>query len=366
MDLRVATFNMENLFTRPTAMAEGAGSKGQQAIDDHAELNNIVTKEIYSDHDKARLLELEKRYRFADLNPPSNALVRLNKVRGQLFKRTQAGVKSVVAAGRSSWTGWFELKTEDVKWMATYNTGRVIAEVNADILICVEIENRLTLLRFNDQVLSAEFNCEYPHVMLIDGNDQRGIDVGILSRYPISGMRSHVDDRNPTGERTFSRDCPEYVIELSEGKRIVVIPNHFKSKRGGDSPDVQARRLAQASTASAIAKNALQMSPYVLLGGDLNDTPNSPTLQPLFLDDFQDVQKHPSYPKDRPGTYDTGTAGNKIDYLIMSDKLRATLQATGIERRGSYHPNTWAPFDTVKSKADEASDHHLVWADFSL
>lgn len=366
MDLRVATFNMENLFTRPTAMRDGSGATGQRAIDDHAELNGIISKDPYSDHDKARLLELERRYRFADLNPTSSAWVQLNKIRGQLFKRTQAGVKSVVATGRSSWTGWFELKRDDVKWAATHNTGRVIAEVNADILICVEIENRPTLLRFNEQVLGAEFNCEYPHAMLIDGNDQRGIDVGIMSRYPISGMRSHVDDRNPNGERTFSRDSPEYVIELSDDKRIVVIPNHFKSKRGGDSPSAKARRTAQANTASAIAKNALQVSPNVLLGGDLNDTPDSETLEPLFLDGFQDVQRHASYPTDRPGTYETGTASNKIDYLILSQPLWATLQATGIERRGSYHPHTWEPFDTVKSKTDEASDHHLVWADFSL
>jgi endonuclease/exonuclease/phosphatase family metal-dependent hydrolase len=366
MDLRVATFNMENLFTRPSAMRDGAGQKGQQAIDDHAELNSIIAKDPYSDHDKARLLALEKRYRFADLNPPQSALVQLNKIRGQPFKRTQAGVKSVVATGRSSWTGWFELKRDDVKWAATYNTGRVIAETNADILICVEVENRPTLHRFNEQVLSAEFNAAYPHVMVIDGNDQRGIDVGVMSRYPINGMRSHVDDVNPTGERTFSRDCPEYVIELSDGKHIVIIPNHFKSKRGGDSQAVKDRRLAQASTASAIAKNALQVSQYVLLGGDLNDTPSSVTLQPLFLNGFQDIQAHASYPTDRPGTYDTGTASNKIDYLILSEKLMASLQLAGIERRGSYHPNTWDPFDTVTSKSDEASDHHLVWADFSL
>lgn len=366
MDLRVATFNMENLFTRPAAMREGSGAKGQQAIDDHAELNAIIAKAVYSNHDKLRLLEIEKRYGFAELNAPANALVLLNKVRGQLFKRTKKGVKSVVAEGRGDWTGWFELRTNDIKWTATSNTGRVIAELNADILICVEVENRPTLQRFNDQVLQASYNVAYPHAMVVDGNDERGIDVGILSRYPISGVRSHVDDRNPDGQRTFSRDCPEYVIELGANKRIVIIPNHFKSKRGGDEPKVRTKRLAQASAASAITKSALEISPHVLLGGDLNDTPDSETLQPLFLDGFEDVQTHPSYPTDRPGTYDTGTKSNKIDYLIMSPTLRATLRATGIERRGSYHPNTWAPFDTVKSKADEASDHHALWADLSL
>ena len=69
---------------------------------------------------------------------------------------------------------------------------------------------------------------------------------------------------------------------------------------------------------------------------------------------------------DRPGTYDTGTAAEKIDYLIMSAGLRAKLTGTSIERRGTFHPHLWQPFDTVTKPADEASDHHLVWADYSL
>lgn len=365
MKLRVATFNMENLFTRPSAMADGAGVEGQAAINDHATLNSIVAKDLYSEHDKAILLDLAKRYGFAALNPPSNALVLLNKVRGQLYS-TSGGATIVKAMGRGDWTGWFELRMNDIKWTAIYNTGRVVSEISPDILVCVEVESRPTLMRFNEQVLKAEFHNEYPHVMVIDGNDMRGIDVGILSRYPINGIRSHVDDKNPTGELTFSRDCPEYVIQLSDEKSIIVIPNHFKSKRGGDSAAVQARRLAQASAASGIAKMAQKLSPHVLLAGDLNDTPDSATIAPLLTDGFADVMDHPSYPKDRPGTYDTGTARNKIDYLIMSPVLQRALQQTGIERRGSYHPKTWQPFDTVKSKADEASDHHLVWADFEI
>lgn len=365
MKLRVATFNMENLFTRPSAMADGAGVEGQAAINDHATLNSIVAKDLYSEHDKAILLGLAKRYGFAALNPPSNALVLLNKVRGQLYS-TSGGATIVKAMGRGDWTGWFELRMNDIKWTAIYNTGRVASEISPDILVCVEVESRPTLMRFNEQVLKAEFHNEYPHVMVIDGNDTRGIDVGILSRYPINSIRSHVDDKNPTGELTFSRDCPEYVIQLSDEKSIIVIPNHFKSKRGGDSAAVQARRLAQASAASGIAKMAQKISPHVLLAGDLNDTPDSATIAPLLTEGFADVMDHPSYPKDRPGTYDTGTARNKIDYLIMSPVLQRALQQTGIERRGSYHPNTWQPFDTVKSKADEASDHHLVWADFEI
>jgi hypothetical protein len=356
MSLRIATFNVENLFTRPRAMKDGMGQAGQDAIDDNAELNRIVAKAVYDAADKARLIGLDQTYGFSALNAPSNALVELNKIRGQLYSRSQAGVVTVVAGGRADWTGWFFLRQDDVTWEATFNTGRVLAEVDAHIQICVEVENRPTLLRFNEQVLKAKFNKAFPHVMVIDGNDDRGIDVGIMSR----------DDLNDTGERTFSRDCPEYVIDLPSGRKVLILPNHFKSKRGGNSPAVQARRKAQADRAHAIAQSATAQTQLVLIGGDLNDTPDTPLFASLWQDGFVDVRDHPSYPTDRPGTFDTGTAANKIDYLIMSPKLRAKLTNTGIERRGSYHPNTWVPFDTVKKKADEASDHHLVWADFSL
>ena len=50
----------------------------------------------------------------------------------------------------------------------------------------------------------------------------------------------------------------------------------------------------------------------------------------------------------------------------MSPALRAKLEDVGIERRGSFHPNTFPVFDTVTSAKVEASDHHLVFADFDL
>ncbi len=366
MSLRIATFNCENLFSRPLAMKDGMGATGQKAIDHHAELNRIVAKDIYDAADMARLIALDTIYKFSALNTPSNSLVLLNKIRGQLFKRTQAGVVTVVAPGRADWTGWFTLRSNDVTWAATYNTGRVITETNADIQVVIEVEDRPTLNRFNEQVLGAKFNKAYPHVMLIDGNDDRGIDVGILSRFPIRAMKSHIDDRNAEGERTYSRDCPEYLIELRSGRKLMVLPNHFKSKRGGNGASAQDRRKFQADGAHDIAVQALAQTQLVLIAGDLNDTPDFPKFAALWQDGFVDVQDHPNYPQDRPGTFDTGTEANKIDYLIMSPKLRAKLEHTGIERRGSYHPKTWLPFDTVTGKADEASDHHLVWADFKL
>ena len=364
MAIRIASYNLENLFTRPSAMVKDEPDS-QRAIDDHALANAITAKPIYSESDKQTLLELDERYHFSALSPPVNSLVTLNKVRGQLYRRSRDGTVSVVATGRSDWTGWFDLRREDVSWQAVMNTGRVIAAVNPDILVCVEVENRPTLQRFNEQVLAAMLGEGYPHVMVIDGNDARGIDVGLLSRYPIAGIRSHVDDEFQ-GKRVFSRDCPEYVLQLPTGQQLVICPNHFKSKRGGDSEEVKARRLAQGLRAAEITRLAeKQISPFVLLAGDLNDTPDSPAVTSLLKDGWSDIQSHPAYPSDRPGTYGTGTAADKIDYLIMSSALQQMLTDVGIERRGTYHPKLWSPFDGVTTTT-EASDHHCIWADFNL
>lgn len=364
MTVRIATFNLENLFTRPSAMSDKAKG-GQAAIDAYAKANDIIAKEIYSDEDKEWLLELNKKYKFSALNPPSNALLVLNKIRGNLFGKRN-GVVTVVANGRSDWTGWFELRREDIFWEATLNTGRVIAEVNPAILVCIEVDDRPSLQRFNEQILKSVYGIIYPYFMVIDGNDKRGIDVGILSKYPISYIRSHVDDKNPDGELTFSRDCPEYQITISKTKTLVVCPNHFKSKRGGDDSTAQARRLNQAVATARIAKQCKKnVSPLVLVAGDLNDIPSSPSVAALLTTGWADVQAHKHYPTDRPGTFMTGTANHKIDYLIMSPALKKTLTDVGIERRGTYHPKLWTSFEGV-NKTNEASDHHCVWADFDL
>jgi len=370
MQVSVATFNMENLFTRLSAMSGEPTDKKQQAIDDHATGNAIIQHDVYTDEDKAKLLEIVRRYKMHNLNPPDTELVFLQKIRGRLFSNSAQNGLRIVARGRADWVGWFELRKKDVSWLATFNTGRVIDAHRPDVLVLVEVENRPTFKHFNEQVLAIEFGWSYPHFMVVDGNDERGIDVGIASRFPIETIRSHVADGQENGGRaTFSRDCPEFDLLLPDGMRLVVLANHFKSKRTGSAAQAEAaedRREAQAIRANEIATLALARSDYVLIAGDLNDTPDSRPIRNIFRGGFGDVQDHPDYPTDRPGTYGTGLPRDKIDYLVMSPALRGKLTTTGIERRGSYHPNTWEAFPEVTSATTQASDHHLVWAKFEL
>ena len=58
----------------------------------------------------------------------------------------------------------------------------------------------------------------------VDGNDDRGIDVGLMTRFDVGTIRSHGDDLKD-GLRIFSRDCPEYEIVLPSGDTLLLLIN---------------------------------------------------------------------------------------------------------------------------------------------
>ncbi|MEV1069510.1 endonuclease/exonuclease/phosphatase family protein [Streptomyces sp. NPDC050263] len=369
MTVRIATYNAENLFSRPTVFDLPDPEEVQRVLNAFSELIALLDKDLYDDSDKARIAELIKEHRAFDTNPahePPPFFV--NQTHGgsaALF--VQHGSPNdpeieVRAKGRKKWTGWAELVRGDLDRDVVRNTGRVIKEVNADILLTVEVEDRLTLDRFNTQVLGGVWGMTpYPYNLLIDGNDSRGIDVGILSRHPIRSIRSHIADLGTDGKPLFSRDCPEFEIELN-GTPVWILGNHFKSKRGGG----ERRRLAQGRRTAEIYEAALTRSAQVLVAGDLNDSPDSEPIKKLLATGARDAMSHPSYTGDL-GTFGTGRSLNqKFDYLLFSPELFSKIQHVDVERRGVWAPKTFKSFDTVTSKADEASDHAALYADVDL
>ncbi|MGK5531516.1 endonuclease/exonuclease/phosphatase family protein [Streptomyces sp. URMC 129] len=369
MTFRIATFNAENLFRRPRVFAVEDASERREILEDFATLVSVLDHETYTAGDKKKIAGILRKHDVPDSQSKSRPIV-VNETRGgaKLFAVKQGGVIEITAEGRADWVGWAELVRDDLNWDAVRNTALAIAEVDADVLLTVEVEDRLALHRFDAQVLGELPRARrYPFNMLIDGNDSRGIDVGLFSRRPIRSVRSHIFDTVPGSDRlVFSRDCPEFEIEPDRGKPLWLLGNHFKSKGFGDPADSLAKRNAQARRVAEIYRAALERSGRVVVAGDLNDTPDSEPLGLLLDTGLRDAMTHDSY-TGAPGTYGTGTSPRqKIDYLMFSPDLWKRVEAVDVERRGIWAPNTFESFDTVTSKATQASDHALLYADLDI
>lgn len=381
--MRIAAFNVENLFERARVLNQDqwtneAGADpsrwaaGRGALDSYARLNALLRTPAYSAADKQEIIALLTTLGLEKSD--ENSLFILRRNRGALLKRPKTGGLEIVANGREDWIGWLELKTEAVNEIATQNTARVLNAVAADVLVVVEAENRVSLKRFNQQVLPKVGGVPYEHIMLIDGNDDRGIDVGLMTRaaVEIDFLRSHVDDQ-ANGQPIFSRDCPEFHLRLPSGQRLIILANHFKSKGFGSPAQSNARRRLQAERVRAIY-DALRAQgvDHIAIAGDFNDTPDSAPLSPLLGNgsDLRDISQHPSFDDGgRPGTYANGTKGNKIDYILMSPALFATVTAGGIDRRGVWggkNGTLWPIFPQITAAHQAASDHAAIWADVAL
>lgn len=377
--MKIAAFNVENLFNRPRVFSLERQPAASKIIAAVMTLSSLFEKQVYSAGDRAQMLSLMKT--LGILNRDDSEYVWLRKIRGQLIRRPKAGKPEIVATGRGDWIGWLEYKTNPVDEIAIHNTGRVIRDVAADILAVVEAENRVTLKLFSEAVL-ARVNKErdtsviYDEVMLIDGNDDRGIDVGVMTRngYRVHSVESHIHDRNRAGQRIFSRDCPVYAVSTPGEKSLCVIPNHFKSKFGGDSPEAIARRRQQALRVADIYRELVARGVHnIVILGDLNDTPESKALAPLLKDtDLKDVSLHPTFDPgefEGIGTYGLGNDNNKIDYLLLSPALFAKITSCGLFRKGAWpgkKPRRWSVYEELDAPVHAASDHHLIWAEIDI
>lgn len=367
--MRLATFNVENLFDRPSAMNLPTWAEGKKVLDAFNRLNELIEAKVYTDHIKEQIVNLYK-----ENSSEKKNFIKLNEIRDRLLKAKGKSFE-VVASGRASWLGWFELEEHSVQEPAIENTARVIREVRPDVLCVIEAEDRPALKRFNETMIPEVGGTPFDHVRLFDGNDYRGIDVAIMAREPaqIVDIVTHVDDKDEHGE-IFSRDCAEYTVKTPSGEELLVLVNHFKSKDGKAESDAKRKRQAERVRAiyDARRKKDNGYHKYIAIAGDLNDNPEHGPLDTLLKDgsDLVDVMSHPKFHGDgRPGTFGNGTKDNKIDYILMSPELSEKVQFASIERRGVWggkNGTLFPHFNEVHNALEAASDHAALFVDLNL
>lgn len=194
----------------------------------------------------------------------------------------------------------------------------------------------------------------YDHRFVISGNDTRGIDVGVMANRPLT-LRSHaaltfdflhdapidweaLAARGVTREqRVLRRDCVAVDVDV-DGAPLTVFNCHLKSMsanrpHGDARADLQAMRLAEVWAVRKIIEQRFPdpAAANWVVCGDFNDfcevdgvASRHSALGPFFADDFAVDPMRRRASEDRwTHYYVEGDAHVQLDYILLSPRLAA-------------------------------------------
>lgn len=359
--MRVASYNVENLFSRPAVLNMKDNDYAAGILAQIAELTGLLELKSYAG-EKSRIEKLH-----ADVKKYISINIRSSTAGRFLFSADS----KLLAKGRTDWDGFVDLQRERFSEEQIKFTGKVIKEVAADVQCLVEVESADTLKRFNTDIIDSRFSDR----IVIDGNDPRGIDIalGAVKSVPILSARTNIFARDKIGT-IFSRDCLEVELRLKKDRRLHVLVNHFKAKdRNKEESDAKRRR--QAAEVSRILQTRYNLKKdLVVVAGDLNDEPDSKPLAPLIrTPNLHNCFDLVDRPLDDRWTYYYGADRqyNTIDYLFVSEALRKNVVDAGLERRGMWKLEELTggkerPFKGIDDWKLAASDHAAIWVDLDV
>lgn len=229
-----------------------------------------------------------------------------------------------------------------------------IRALNADVLCLQEVENRDVLESFTRTML---MDMSYREVISFESNDARGIECGVLSRFPVGPVTSHrfrdFDD-GAGGKARFRRDLLQVRIEPPGCGSFDVFVVHLKSKRG-DATSSNKDRMAEAHAIQTVLGGILKANSAArfLICGDFNDTWNSPTIKTLIGDGPGKLVDFLADLPPNAKSYNQPPHAEMIDFIFCSSALART-----------YVPKSYRIVEG--SIATTGSDHNPVFAEFDL
>ncbi len=222
----------------------------------------------------------------------------------------------------------------------------ILGRLASDVVLLEEVGGAAALDGLAAEPVIAE---RYPYRIEVEGNDQRGFGLALLSTLPPAEVKTHRYDS--FGGYRYTRDCLEVHFDLGRG-RLVLLGIHFRAKVA-DDPE---HRLAEAQETRRIADRLLENDPELglVVLGDFNDDPGSPALEALEGPEPPLTSVVSTLPQAERWT--TGEA-QLFDDLLVNPRLWAALRPDSVR---VLHD------DDLSAKLADVSAHAPVVASFRV
>jgi len=373
--MKIAFFNIQNLFFRHQDLL--VVTAGKCLKNWSKEMDHLIKKSFKRPADLDRMQELAFLLRIEKADPSRYAVLRSRGA--SLYARDCDYPVLGEADHNNAWNGWVEVNNYPIDPKAISNKARLIAETNADILLLQEVEDRASLSKFNRRVLKYYPFEEYESSVLLQGNDFRGQEQGLLYRlgYKVNSLKLFTDEVNKKEGFLFDKNCIVYELKTPGKKSIWILSaqlkNSLKDKKAADEI-----RLEQTQR---IAKIYNQMRAIgiedIIVAGTFGTVSYCYSMAPILQKtDLKDICRHPSFNASRDknregyhslGAYSKGINMKQKDYLLLSPSLFAKIKSSGMNRKGIWTATgQWSTYYCISAKDHQASEHPILWVNLEL
>ncbi|MGB3345433.1 MAG: hypothetical protein WBA61_16100 [Aequorivita sp.] len=367
--MKIATFNVQNLFHRDRSLVQK--TSGKCVSDWIAEFDSLLLKEKCPSNTErlkelAFLLGFDKTYQ--------NPYVVMRKKAGDLYLKGMNCSKELKSGELTDWNGWIKVQTLPIDAESTNHKAMVISEIDPDILVLQEVEDKMSLEEFNNFIL-PKFNClPFSECFLIPNSEGSGREQALLLKngYQLESIKIHnIDDSN-----IATQELLEYEIQTPKGKSILLLSAYFYENKLDKEKAFEIRKN-QAYQVSGIYKmRQMQGRKNIVIVGTMNAPSYCNSLAPLLLEtNLKDVTKNKTFNVDfdegkdatyfRLGAYRMGVNIRQEDYLLLSPELFSNVKSCGLNRKGVWpekRPN-WGIYSSMQNRNQAASEHPGVWGE---
>ncbi|MDO6761628.1 hypothetical protein Q4566_15580 [Tamlana sp. 2_MG-2023] len=367
--MKIATFNTQNLFHRDKSLLEKPFRKN--LTDWINELDTLMLQASKSLSQQDRIKELSFLIGFEKPSPRPYAVLR--RKAGFLYMKGLSHSLENKAGDITNWNGWIELQTVPIHPKSTDHKAKVIADVNPDILLLQEIEDRASFEDFN-QLILPKYDCKpYTQSFVVQGNDMNSLEMGIAFRqgYDLEAIRTHSINEtiNDAGKNLI-----EYEIRTPSNEKIWLLNVYLCKTKKDHNKSHETRKYQVQKIAEVYQELIAEGKTNIIIAGTFNTPSYCDSLAPLLQNtDLKDITKHLSFEVDtdqgtdasyfRLGGYRMGVNIKQKDYMLFSPPLFKKMKDSGLNRKAMWpeKKSQWSIYNSVSKKNMAASQHPLIW-----
>ncbi len=370
--MKIAFYNLQNIFHRPIDLVHRFRAENRARW--ITEFERLLLQGERSQKDFDRMRVLSHFLGFDDQDFLTHCTIR--NAMGQLLVSRGLYKGKAKASHLTDWEGWAKVDSLPIDERAIGNKAKVITEVDPDILVLLEVEDRASMVEFNRYFLSPKEGSPYKEIVFLETNDPYGRGMGILAKkgFGLQSIRTHANKLDGKGNPIFDVDLQEYRFKTKSGIDVDILCTHFTNTNNNLEICKENQKRQSEYISNLLVKKRTDAHVHSVLLGTLNAPSYSSSIAPIIKDThLRDITKHPHFMSNRDkgkdadyfrlGAYKMGVNIQQWDYLMLSKNLFEAVECCGLVRKGMWYKKQpqWNTLGSIKNESHAASEHPLLW-----